>query len=201
MFGQRGVDPRCQVPKCSHLPLDARLGNNVVVLDAVQQLSQAPKRISLNSVQDGLRKLSGVHSRLNVWVGNVQAQEHLPERRHQIINALHIPAGRVPHSPDIQYTLQRPLRCLVTVELNMGVRSRYVDTDLMPYRFVQSPRLAGRRRAGHSLKRLFDSVKVFFSLPFQGRHSPFAISRQIAQQQLPRHRTELFWHTRPCQGS
>ena len=51
---------------------------------------------------------------------DVSGQEHLEERRHQVVDALHVAACGVPNRPDVQYSLQaldaiRPLHDITQI--------------------------------------------------------------------------------------
>lgn len=61
------VYPRGKVSQRSNLALNSWLSNDVVILDAIEQLGQAPESVGLDRVQHRLRELAGVHTALDVW--------------------------------------------------------------------------------------------------------------------------------------
>ncbi|KAL3952957.1 hypothetical protein ACCO45_012900 [Purpureocillium lilacinum] len=192
VLGQRRVDARREVAQGAHLALYPRLRHDVVVLDSVEELGEAPEGVGLDRIEHRLGQLARVHARLDVVVRNVQAQKHLPERRHQIVDALHVSACRVSHGPDVQDALQRSLRRLVAVELDMRVRPGHVDADLVPDCLVQPSCAAGARRVrSASFERLSDAIHVLLALPLQRRDPPLAVRREVAEEQLPRHGADL----------
>src|SRR3569833_367666 len=132
VLGEIGVDPGRQVAQRRHLSLDARPRDDVVALDAVEQLRQAPERAGLDGVQHRPGELAGIHARLDVRVGDVDAQEDLPEGGDEVVDTLDVAAGRVAHGPDVEDALERPLGGLVAVELDVRVRARHVDAALVP---------------------------------------------------------------------
>jgi hypothetical protein len=99
VLGQIAIDTRCEITEGSNLALNAGLSHNVVILDAIEQLGQAPEGVSLDRVKNRLRELSWVHARLNIGVPDVDTKEYLPERRHQVIDALNVAAGWVADRP------------------------------------------------------------------------------------------------------
>src|SRR3569833_1416303 len=94
VLGEIGVDPGRQVAQRRPLSLDARLRDDVVVLEAVELLRQAAERVRL---------------------GGVDAQEDLPEGGDEVVDTLVVAAGRVAHGPDVEDALERPLGGLVAV--------------------------------------------------------------------------------------
>ena len=54
--GEGRVDARAERLHPCNLPLDARLGKDVVVLDPVEQLGQAPEAVGLERFEDGGRQ-------------------------------------------------------------------------------------------------------------------------------------------------
>lgn len=77
--------------------LDAGLRMSVVVLDAVQQLAEAPVGVGLCPSHGLFRQLSravlapALHGAIKV-----RRQKHRQKRRHQVVDALHVAASRVP---------------------------------------------------------------------------------------------------------
>lgn len=115
MLGKSGIYAYSQIAQGSDLSMDSWLGIYVVVLDAVKQLGKAPKCISFDSIQHTARQLSRVHAFLDIEIGDIDPQEDLPKRRHQVVDTLHVAASWVSNGPYIQDTLERTLRSLEAI--------------------------------------------------------------------------------------
>lgn len=188
VLGEGGVDAGGEIAQRADLALDAGLCDNVVVLDAVEELGEAPEGVGFDGVEHRLGQLTRVHAGLDVRVGNVQAEEDLEEGCDEVVYALDVAACWVAHGPEVQDALEGALRGLVAVELDVRVCPRNVDANLVPDGFVQASCSAGRGCVGADpFKGLPHAVDVFFALALKSCHSSFAVGRQVAEEELPRH--------------
>jgi hypothetical protein len=55
MIGQGRVNALRQIPQCSNLSVNSRLGVDIIVLDAVKQFCQSQERISFHRIQNTAR--------------------------------------------------------------------------------------------------------------------------------------------------
>lgn len=66
----------------------------------------------------------------------------------------------------------------------MGIGSRYIDGDLMPYCLVETGSATGEG--------LFDAIKKFFAFAFESTDAAVGVGREVAEEDLPGHWAELF---------
>lgn len=102
VFRQPGIDARGEVLEGAHLPHDSRLGEDVVVLDAVEEFGEAPEGVGFDGVEHGAGQLPGVHAAFDARVRDVAAEEDLPEGRDEVVDPLHVAAGGVADGPDVE---------------------------------------------------------------------------------------------------
>ena len=125
--------------------LDARPRTGVVVQDAVQDLAEAVVGIPLDVGQllvSDLLQFGGLVERVEVDL-DVLRQEHDDEGRGDIVDALHVPARRMPHVPHVQQPKYHPSYRLIIFWMR-SLRKRL---------------LSGSVRSTSSLM----SLKIFFS--------------------------------------
>jgi hypothetical protein len=142
--------------------LNARLRKDVIVLNPVEQFREAPERVGLERFEHFGREDRYV-KRLGVGIyesaqgsaleqkgdeakkeeanrdsTDVTRQEDLKERRHEVIDPLHVPTRGVSYRPYVQHALETPLGRFRLPERHARPRPRHVDTDLVPQGAVET---------------------------------------------------------------
>jgi len=90
----------------AHLELDARLGKDVVVVHGVQQQLGAPEAVRLDGLALRARQVGEPHRAHLAARLDLLGEEDDKEGRHQVVDALHVAARRVPDGPDEQHALE-----------------------------------------------------------------------------------------------
>ena len=138
MFRQPDINPGREVAQSVDLTHDTRLSKDVIILNAVQQLRETPEGIRFDGVEDRFGELAGIHAAFDIVVGDVAAEEDLPERGDEVVDSLDVAARWVPDRPDVEDAFEGALGGFVAVELEVRARAGDVDGDLVPECFVEA---------------------------------------------------------------
>jgi len=184
---QRRIDPRAERLHPRHLALNTRLGEDVVVLNPIQQFRQAPKAVGLERLE-----YRGRQSRHVVVFGvavDVAAEEYLKKRSDEVVDALNVATGWVPDGPDVQDALERALGGRALPQPHAWPGPRDIDRDLVPDWAVK-PLLAPGK--GES-----DRVGVLLPLAGQRWRPTRGGCGEVTEQELPCHRPKCWRDPRP----
>lgn len=115
MLRQARINPRRQISQRTNLSYNAWLRENVIILYAVEHFREAPEGIRFDGVEDRFGELAGVHAGGDIGIGDVAAEEDLPEGGDEVVDALDVAAGRVADRPDVEDPFQGALGCFVAI--------------------------------------------------------------------------------------
>lgn len=116
---QGAIDASNQLFQLIHLGLNAELRKNVIVLNAVEELGQAPKGVRFDDVSLLLREIFNA-TRFNFKGGRQQfLQEHDKEGREEVIDALHVARGGVSNGPNEEDALEHCLHPVLLKEWHL----------------------------------------------------------------------------------
>lgn len=209
MLRQAGINTRSQIAQRTDLADDPRLSKDIVILYPIEQFRQTPKRIRLHGIEDRFGKLAWIHAAFDVVVRDIAAEEDLPERGDEIVDALYVAARWVADRPDVEDAFEGALCGFVAVELEVGTRTGDVDGDLVPEGFVEAADaslgcgcsssaatawVGGGASLGESLA---DAVEVGFAFSFEGGDAAVAAGGEVAEEELPGHGADFGWDAGP----
>lgn len=104
---QRRVDACHQLSQPAYLSLDAGLRKDVVVLDAIEELREAPERVGFDGLEHiGWQQGDVKHFGVRVDVG---AEKDFEEGGSEVVDALNVAAGWMSDRPNVQDPLERAL--------------------------------------------------------------------------------------------
>lgn len=158
--------------------LDARPRGGVVVEDAVEHFAQAPVGIGLDGFEQGFVDFVNV---FDVFKGVLVDLDKVTEidddeRSYNIIDALDVPAGRMPHVPHIQQPSHHQLDLFVAKQRRIRKCSNHIIIDKLKYfRFTSI-----------TLQRWFLNIRlhhleVIVTFAFQCRFLGLSIGRHVFQ--------------------
>ncbi len=104
------IDTSDQLAQPAYLTLDAGLRKDIVVLNPIQQFGQTPKCICF----DGFQNMCWQQCDIEQFGSDSMYALRKTSKKggFQVVDALHVPTGRMSDSPYIQNPLERSLRCL-----------------------------------------------------------------------------------------
>mmetsp|Transcript_13720 Transcript_13720/g.32641 ORF Transcript_13720/g.32641 Transcript_13720/m.32641 type:complete len:300 (+) Transcript_13720:284-1183(+) len=195
VLGKIGIDPGHELLQSHHHPLDAGLICRVVILNAGEEIGQAPVRIGLHLKQlvvgDVVHNFALEDVVIIVAVGT---EKDRYQRCGQVVDALDVAAGRVAAGPNVQQPAEGLSQPIVPKERNVGSRTGHIHQHLAEGLLL----LHGASVVINVVVRR-NCIAIFRSLPFQRLFPPGGIGRKISQQNLPRLRPMFAWDSIPRQ--